>query len=85
MALLVQTAAAQVRCATPEPPKELLEHAAEMKAQENAMKAAGIQQARAPIAINAWFHVIAASDAVEDANLTVEYFFSSFIHYHLTS
>ncbi|KAK0642679.1 Extracellular metalloprotease [Lasiodiplodia hormozganensis] len=72
VALLVQTAAAQVRCATSDPAKELLEHEAEMKAQEKEMKDAGIQQARAPITINAWFHVIAASDAVEDANLTDE-------------
>ncbi|KAL1615727.1 hypothetical protein SLS54_008857 [Diplodia seriata] len=65
LAFLVGAAAAQPRCTTPDPPSELLANVAGMK-----VKNAGITRAKAPITIDAWFHVVAASDAVEDANIT---------------
>ncbi|KKY13372.1 putative metalloprotease 1 [Diplodia seriata] len=65
LAFLVGAAAAKPRCTTPDPPSELLASVAEKK-----VKDADIMRAKAPITIDAWFHVVAASDAVEDANIT---------------
>ncbi|KAL1620272.1 hypothetical protein SLS56_009706 [Neofusicoccum ribis] len=70
-AMLGAVNAAGPRCSTSDPPAEFFEKSLEMNAREKAIKQAGILRARAPITVNTWFHVVAASDAVEDANISV--------------
>ncbi|KAH7043345.1 extracellular metalloprotease [Macrophomina phaseolina] len=59
-------------CGTLDPPAELLQKSRELKAQSDALKEAGVMVSKAPITVNTWFHVVAASEALEDGNITDE-------------
>ncbi|EKG13569.1 Peptidase M43 pregnancy-associated plasma-A [Macrophomina phaseolina MS6] len=59
-------------CGTLDPPAELLQKSRELKAHSDALKEAGVMVSKAPITVNTWFHVVAASEALEDGNITDE-------------
>lgn len=66
------TTYASRKCATPDPPAELLAKSRELKAQADALKEAGVMVSKAPITVNAWFHVVSASETLADGNITDE-------------
>lgn len=61
------------RCAVEEAPVELIEASERMNVQEKALRESGIMRAQATINVDTWFHVVAASQDVEDGYLTVTY------------
>lgn len=73
------TTYASRKCATPDPPAELLAKSRELKAQADALKEAGVMVSKAPITVNAWFHVVSASETLADGNITVSAITSEYV------
>lgn len=73
------TTYASRKCATPDPPAELLAKSRELKAQADALKEAGVMVSKAPITVNAWFHVVSASGTLADGNITVSAIMSEYV------
>ncbi|OJD37622.1 metalloprotease [Diplodia corticola] len=72
VAFMAATAvAARTRCVAPEPSEELLEVSREMGLREAAARDSGISARQSSsISVPVWFHVVAASESVDDGYIT---------------